>query len=62
MQCSHSRHAKIIRVWSYNKTRLVYIDANITSIKTFQKCSKNGKHELHASVYAKKTQDVHVIF
>jgi len=62
MQCSHSRHAKIIRVWSYNKTRLFYIDANITSIKTFQKCSKNGKHELHANVYAKKTQDVHVIF
>ncbi len=61
MQCSHSRHANIIQVQSYNcnKTRLVYIDANITSIKTFQKCPKNGKHELHAIVYAKKTQDIH---
>ncbi len=58
MQCSHSRHANIIQVWSYicNKTIFVYIDANITSIKTFQKCSKNGKHELHAIVYVKKTQ------
>jgi hypothetical protein len=37
MQCSHSRHANIIQMWSYNcnKKKLVYIDANITYIKTF---------------------------
>jgi hypothetical protein len=35
MQCSHSRHANIIQMWDYNcnKTKLAYIDANITSIQ-----------------------------
>jgi len=56
MQCSHSKHANIIQTWGYNcnKRKLVCIDASITYIKKF-KCPKNGKHELHAIVYAKET-------
>ncbi len=44
IQCSHSRHANKIQVWSYNcnKTKLACIDANIASIKTF-KISKKWK-------------------
>jgi hypothetical protein len=55
MQCSHSKHVNIIQTWGYNcnKTKLVCIDANI--FQNFFKCSKNGKHELHAIVYAKET-------
>jgi hypothetical protein len=36
MQCSHSKHVNIIQTWNYNcnKTKLVCIDASITSIKT----------------------------
>jgi hypothetical protein len=42
IQCSHSKHANIIQTWSYNynKTKLVCIDANMTSIKTFFKVQK----------------------
>jgi len=42
--------------WGYNcnKTKVICIDINIKSIKTFFKCSKIGKHELHTIVYAKK--------
>jgi len=38
MQCSHSKHVNIIQTWSYNrnKTKLVCIDASITSIKLFE--------------------------
>jgi hypothetical protein len=44
MQCSLSRHANIIQWWGYNynnnKTKLVCIDANITSIKTLKNVQK----------------------
>jgi hypothetical protein len=42
MQCSHSKHVNIIQTWGYNcnKTKLVCIDANITSIKTFLNVQK----------------------
>jgi hypothetical protein len=40
MQCSQSKHGKIIQMWGYNcnKTKLLWLDANTTSIKTFFKC------------------------
>jgi len=42
IQCSHSTHANIRQTWGYNcnKTKLVCIDANMTSIKTFLKVQK----------------------
>ncbi len=42
IQCSHSRHANIIQMWGYNcnKTKLAYIDANITSINFFLNVQK----------------------
>jgi hypothetical protein len=42
MQCSHSKHVNIIQLWGYNcnKTKLVCIDASITSIKTFLNVQK----------------------
>ncbi len=42
MQCSHSKHVNIIQTWGYNcnKTKLVCIDASITSIKTFLNVQK----------------------
>jgi hypothetical protein len=37
MQCSHSKYVNIIQMGDYNcnKTKLICIDASITSIKTF---------------------------
>jgi hypothetical protein len=42
MQCSHSKHVNIIQTWSYNcnKIKLVCIDGNIKSIKTFLNVQK----------------------
>jgi hypothetical protein len=42
MQCSHSKHVNIIQTWSdnCNKTKLVCINASITSIKTFLNVQK----------------------
>jgi len=56
MQCSHSKHVNIIQMWGYNcnKTKLVCIDANVTSIDFFLNVKKMEKRELHAIVYAKK--------
>jgi hypothetical protein len=47
-------------MWGYNcnKTKLLWIDANITSIKKKRKkkkVQKIKKHELNAIVYAKET-------
>ncbi len=56
MQCSHSKHANIIQTWSYNynKTKLVCIQCKYHIYQNFRKCPKNGKHEFHAIIYAKK--------
>jgi Zn ribbon nucleic-acid-binding protein len=56
MQCSHSKHANIIQMWGndYNKTKIECIWCKYHIYQNFKKCPKNGKHELHAIVYAKK--------
>jgi len=43
MQCSHSKHANTIQMWSYNyniRRNLYVFDANITSIKTLRNVQK----------------------
>jgi hypothetical protein len=51
-----------VQGYNCNKTKRACINANTTSIKTKKNAqksvpmSKNGKHELHAIVYAKETQ------
>jgi hypothetical protein len=57
MQCSHSKHANIIQTWGYNcnKTKLCMYWCKYHIYQNFFKCSKNGKHELHAIAYAKET-------
>ncbi len=57
MQCSYSKHANIIqtRGYNYNKAKLASVQCKYHIYQNFKKCPKNGKHELHAIVYAKKT-------
>jgi hypothetical protein len=52
MQCSYSKHSKYC--YNYNKTKFVSIECKYHIYQNFKKCSKNGKHELYAIVYAKK--------